>query len=139
VRRQKTGKGERHIPLNEAAIAAFESLRPGAKRSGVPFLNSKGTPMTTHRDWFDPAVEEARVQDYTWHKNRHTFASRLAMAGVDIRTIAQLMGHATIQMSMRYAHLSPDHNQAAVDRLVVFGIKRTPNRTPEKQQSVSPL
>jgi integrase len=61
------------------------------------------------------------------------------MAGVDIRTIAQLMGHATIQMSMRYAHLSPDHNQAAVDRLVIFGSKRTPNRTPEKQQSVSPL
>jgi len=139
VRRQKTGKGERHIPLNEAAIAAFKSLRPGAKRRGVPFLNSKGTPMTTHRDWFDPAVEEARVQDYTWHKNRHTFASRLAMAGVDIRTIAQLMGHATIQMSMRYAHLSPDHNQAAVDRLVVFGSKRTSNRTPKKQTIVSPL
>ena len=49
--------------------------------------------MTTHRDWFDPAVAEAKVPDYTWHKNRHTFASRLAMAGVDIRTIAQLMGH----------------------------------------------
>ena len=139
VRRQKTGKGERHIPLNEAAVAAFESLRPGAKGSRVPFLNSRGTPMTTHRDWFDPAVEEARVPDYTWHKNRHTFASRLAMAGVDIRTIAQLMGHGTIQMSMRYAHLSPDHNQAAVDRLLVFGSKRTPNRTPEKQQFVSPL
>jgi hypothetical protein len=36
------------------------------------------------------------------------------MAGVDIRTIAQLTGHATIQMSMRYAHLSPDHNQATL-------------------------
>src|SRR5271170_3940672 len=139
VRRQKTGKGERHIPLNEAAIAAFESLRPGAKRRGVPFLNSKGTPMTTHRDWFDPAVEEARVPYYTWHKNRHTFASRLAMAGVDIRTIAQLMGHGTIQMSMRYAHLSPDHNLAAVDRLLDFGNKRTPNRTPKRNAKISPL
>ena len=42
VRRQKTGKGERHIPLNEAAIAAFKSLRPGAKRRGVPFSTPKG-------------------------------------------------------------------------------------------------
>jgi integrase len=133
VRRQKTGKGERHIPLNESAVAAFDSLRSDAELNRAPFLNSKGTPMATHRDWFDPAVAEARVPDYTWHKNRHTFASRLAMAGVDIRTIAQLMGHGTIQMSMRYAHLSPDHNQAAVDRLTTFGTERTPNRTSKKE------
>jgi integrase len=138
VRRQKTGKGERHIPLNETAVSAFKSLQ-GAGLSSVPFLNSKGTAMNTHRDWFDPAVAQAKVSDYTWHKNRHTFASRLAMAGVDIRTIAQLMGHATIQMSMRYAHLSPDHNQAAVDRLVTFESKRTPKRTPEKQRKLSSL
>jgi hypothetical protein len=40
------------------------------------------------------------------------------MAGVDIRTVAELMGHSTIQMTMRYAHLAPQHNRAAVDRLV---------------------
>jgi len=135
VRRQKTGKGERHIPLNQTALSAFKTLRERSGLLDVPFLNSKGTPMNTHRDWFDPAVGEAKVSNYTWHKNRHTFASRLAMAGVDIRTIAQLMGHGTLQMSMRYAHLSPDHNQAAVDRLVVFGGKRTPKRTPEKTKS----
>ena len=89
--------------------------------------------MTSHREWFDPAVAVAKVSDYTWHKNRHTFPSRLAMAGVDIRIIAQLMGHGTIQMSMRYAHLSPDHNQSAVDRLVDFGIKGTSNRTPNRK------
>ena len=135
VRRQKTGKGERHIPLNKTALSAFKTLRERSGLLDVPFLNSKGTPMNTHRDWFDPAVGEAKVSNYTWHKNRHTFASRLAMAGVDIRTIAQLMGHGTLQMSMRYAHLSPDHNQAAVDRLVVFGGKRTPKRTPKKHRS----
>jgi site-specific recombinase XerD len=89
--------------------------------------------MTTHRDWFDPAVKEAKIVDYTWHHNRHTFASRLAMSAADIRTIAQLMGHGTIQMSMRYAHLSPDHNQAAVDKLVEYGVKGTPKRTPNKK------
>src|SRR5271154_5409866 len=44
VRRQKTGKGERHIPLNQTAVSAFKSLQ-GAGLSGVPFLNSKGTAM----------------------------------------------------------------------------------------------
>jgi integrase len=130
VRTQKSGKGERHVRLNSGAIAAFETLKIGADVSSVPFLNSKGTPMTTHRDWFDPAVAEAKVSDYTWHKNRHTFASRLAMSGADILTISKLLGHGTIQMSARYSHLSPDHNQAAVDRLMDFGSKRTPKRTP---------
>ena len=54
--------------------------------------------MTSHREWFDPAVAEAEVEDFTWHGNRRTFASRLAMAGVDLRTIADLLGHSTIQI-----------------------------------------
>jgi site-specific recombinase XerD len=41
----------------------------------------------------------------------------LAMAGVDIRTIAALAGHKTLQMTMRYAHLAPEHNLAAVEKL----------------------
>jgi len=67
--------------------------------------------MKAHRDWFDPAAEEAEIEDYTWHCNRHTFASRLAMAGENLVTIATLMGHRTIEMTMRYAHLSPTHNR----------------------------
>ena len=44
--------------------------------------------------------------------------SRLIMARVDLRAVAQLMGHSTIQMTMRYAHLAPEHTQAEVDRLI---------------------
>lgn len=40
------------------------------------------------------------------------------MAGVDLRTVAELMGHISIQMTMRYAHLAPQHNRAAVDWLM---------------------
>ena len=47
-----------------------------------------------------------------------SFGSRLTMAGVDLRTVAQLMGHRNIHMTMRYSHLAPDHQQNAVDRLV---------------------
>jgi integrase len=133
VRKLANTKSGRHIPLNRVALAALKTLYKVSGPSGPVFLNSKQTPMLAHREWFDPAVAEAGVKDYTWHKNRHTFASRLAMAGVDIRTIAQLMGHSTIQMSMRYAHLSPDHNQSAVDRLDDFEMKRTPKRTPSRK------
>ncbi len=48
----------------------------------------------------------------------NSFASRLVMAGVDIRTVAELMGHQTIRMTMRYAYLAPAHTLAAVQMLV---------------------
>jgi len=71
-----------------------------------------------YKHWFEPAVSEAGVRDFTWYCLRHTFASRLVMAGVDLRTVAELMGHQQIQMTMRYAHLAPAHALAAVERLV---------------------
>ncbi|MBS1801346.1 MAG: tyrosine-type recombinase/integrase [Acidobacteria bacterium] len=64
------------------------------------------------------ALEEAEIEAYTWHCNRHTFASRLVMAGVDLRTVAEILGRRTLQMVMRYSHLAPEHQASAVDRLV---------------------
>lgn len=77
-----------------------------------------------YRRWFNEALTAAKIRDYSWHCNRHTFASRLVMAGVDLRTVAELMGHSSIQMTMRYAHLAPQHNRAAVDRLVSLSDSR---------------
>jgi site-specific recombinase XerD len=51
------------------------------------------------------------------------------MAGVDIRTVGELLGHKSLAMTMRYAHLAPAHNAAAVDRLVSFGQKSSDTRT----------
>ncbi len=74
--------------------------------------------MRESRDWFEPAIRLAKIEDFTWHCNRHKFASQVVMAGGDIRTVAQWMGHRTIQMMVRYAHLAPEHNQGAVEKLV---------------------
>jgi site-specific recombinase XerD len=82
------------------------------------FLSTDGKSLAGYRHWFNGAVDEAGLKDFTWYCLRHTFASRLVMAGVDIRTVAELMGHRTIQMTMRYAHLAPAHNLAAVEKLV---------------------
>jgi integrase len=66
-------------------------------------------------------MAKAGIENFRWHDLRHTFASRLAMSSVDIRTIASLMGHKDLMMVMRYAHLSPEHELEAVSRLVGFG------------------
>ncbi|MFC1890233.1 tyrosine-type recombinase/integrase [Thermodesulfobacteriota bacterium] len=67
---------------------------------------------------FKTALRRAEIENFRWHDLRHTFASRLVMAGVGIRTVQELMGHKTIQTTMKYAHLSPGHRMDAVQRLI---------------------
>jgi hypothetical protein len=62
--------------------------------------------------------DPSRLDGYTWHSNRHTFASRLAMAGADLLTVKELRGWRTLATVQRYAHLAPGHLAAAVERLV---------------------
>ncbi len=62
--------------------------------------------------------DASRRDGYTWHSNRHTFASRLVMAGVDLSTMQELGGWKTLSMRQRYSHLAPGHLQSAVERLV---------------------
>jgi integrase len=117
----KTKNGTvRHIPLNSVAAAAFAELW-AKNRHGEDVFPSKrndGAALVSARGWFKPALKDARIKGFTWHCLRHTFASRLVMAGVDIRTVGELLGHKTLAMTMRYAHLAPAHNAAAVDKLV---------------------
>jgi integrase len=120
IPKSKNGKA-RNIRLNSEALAAFKVLAQRApEATGPVFINAQGERLKGYKHWFDPAVKEAGIRDFTWYCLRHAFASRLVMAAVDIRTVAELMGHKTIQMSMRYAHLAPEHNLAAVERLTSF-------------------
>jgi site-specific recombinase XerD len=90
------------------------------------FLNQDGHDcLPGNRHWFEDAVVEAGVRDFTWHDLRHTFASRLIMAGVSIRRVQELMGHKTINMTARYAHLEPAEQLAAVEKLVAFDQPRS--------------
>jgi len=88
-------------------------------------LTRYGEPMVSPRAWFELVMEEAVKQnpllhDVTWHIFRHTYISRLVMAGVDLRTVQELAGHKDIKMTVRYAHLAPAHKLAAVDRLAEY-------------------
>jgi site-specific recombinase XerD len=111
IQRSKNG-ATRHVPLNRAALGALESL---AKRANGSEFVCGGA--TEPRRWFEPVVKASGIEKFTWHCLRHTFASRLVMAGVDIRTVQELLGHKTISMTVRYSHLAPKHTLAAVERL----------------------
>ncbi len=119
IPQSKNGKA-RHIPLNREAMTAFTELMKRPSPDSWAFVTMDGERLCGYKHWFVPAVETAAIRDFTWYCLRHTFASRLVMAGVNLRTVAELMGHKTIQMTMRYAHLAPEHNLAAVERLVSF-------------------
>jgi site-specific recombinase XerD len=131
IPRSKNG-ATRHVPLNQAAVRALEGLQSRAKGSEL-VCGGANTP----RRWFDPAVKAAGLSGFTWHCLRHTFASRLVMAGVDIRTVQELMGHKTIAMTVRYAHLAPKHTLAAVERLDVA--TETPTDTTTDTKGLEPM
>lgn len=113
----------RTIPLNQAARAALEVLQARARGSEWVMVNEAGERMRTPRRWFEAAVKAAGLPVFTWHCLRHTFASRLVMMGVDLRTVQELMGHKDIRMTCRYAHLAPGHKLNAVELLAGWGRK----------------
>jgi integrase len=115
----KSGK-VRSIPITSEVRAALEKLEPHPKlRQGYVFTDATGEQLTRNeakwRIW--PALKKAGLERCGWHVCRHTFASHLAMKGVPLPAIQQLMGHATIAMTMKYAHLAPDHLRSAMDAL----------------------
>jgi integrase len=120
LRRTKNGS-TRHVPLNTVARGIFRELKEASDGQGRVFIGERGKPLKKPRHWWDKVLKEAGIDDFHWHELRHTSASRLVMAGVDLRTVAQLLGHRTLQMVMRYAHLSHSHELAAVERLCNTG------------------
>jgi integrase len=130
----------RHVPINSVARRALENLY--RDRAGSEFV-CKGSNVRQGRDWerwFEECVSEAKILNFRWHDLRHTFASRLAMAGVPLRTLAELLGHKTLAMVMRYAHLAPAHLREAVERITGASTDTstdTEQSEPQKQMAVS--
>ncbi len=113
----KTGE-IRIVPINRENLLELLKQLKGRGQSELLFTKRDGkTPWKSFRTAFENACKNAKLEDVTPHVLRHTFASRLAMAGVDLRTIQELGGWKSINMVMRYSHLSPEHKAEAVEKI----------------------
>jgi integrase len=106
----------RSVPMNELLTQTLQDSTLN-ESTGPVFRNRQGQPYRDPDNAFATAVRRAGITDFTFHDLRHTFASRLVMAGVDLATVKELMGHKHIAMTLRYAHLTPGHKRAAVEVL----------------------
>jgi integrase len=112
----------RHIPLNAEVLAVLQCWR--AQRpadDNLVFPGRDGTRLDNVRKAWLGVLVDAKIKGFRWHDMRHHFASRLVMAGVSLNTVRELLGHADYKMTLRYAHLDPEHTAAAVERLVRAG------------------
>ena len=118
IRLTETKNGSaRNVPINTAALDALRTQQILVPHKPADQVFPEAGDYC--RFWFEPAIEDAGITGYTWHCNRHTFCSWLAMAGVSIKEIQTLAGHKTITMAARYAHLSPEATASASERMVI--------------------
>jgi len=118
VRQSKSGKS-RAIPLNEQALEALRACVTvqrlvEAHESPYVFCKASGEPFVNIKRSFMRACRVAGIKQFRFHDLRHTFASHLAIRGVSLYKISQLLGHKSTEMTMRYAKLSPDTMAQAV-------------------------
>ncbi|MGY6517377.1 MAG: tyrosine-type recombinase/integrase [Lysobacteraceae bacterium] len=97
----------RHVPLNREALDVLKRWHKQGEGRGLVFPGIGGGRMTNVNKSWDALVAAAGLEDFRFHDLRHDFASKLVMAGVDLNTVRELLGHADIAMTLRYAHLAP--------------------------------
>lgn len=109
----------RTLPMGPRLSALMQEALAARGSAPAVFVTEKGEAwnMNSFCSVFRKACQQAGVGSLGPHVLRHTFASRLVMAGVDLRTVQELMGHKDIKMTLKYAHLSPDHKRNAMATL----------------------
>ncbi len=121
--------GEREIPISDDLLEILSKHkkrnRKATKDDYVFHIVENDRSHNMLRNELIKIAEKAEIEDFTKvHTLRHTFASHLVMAGVDLPTVQKLMGHSDIETTMIYSHLSPEHLSSAVNKLPINVIKR---------------
>jgi len=116
----KTGQ-TRHVPLNSEAARALGVWKPAPACAANWCVFSgadSSAPLAAIKKPWMAILKAAKVSSFRFHDLRHTFASKLVMAGIDLNTVRELLGHKSLAMTLRYAHLAPEHKAAAVEALI---------------------
>jgi len=128
VQNTKSGKN-RTIPINNRLHQILMEQKKLKGQASSVFPNpDTGRPFVDIKKSFKRACEDAGIKDLRFHDLRHTFASRLVKAGVDLITVRDLLGHFSVQLTQRYTHSSRDQKQQAVDILAQRTVKAHKNR-----------
>jgi integrase len=115
---EMTKNGERkEVPINNTLRRTLQSIPRHIDIQHLFYDPRTDKPYQDIKKSFSKAVRIAKLADFRFHDLRHTFASHLVMSGVDITTVKELLGHKSLTMTLRYAHLSPTHKKSAVDLL----------------------
>lgn len=129
VRQDKAGDG-RWVALNRIALDALRAVKRDQRvMSPYVFCSPEDRFLHNFERYWRPALRAAALADFRFHDCRHTFASRLALAGTDLYTVQRAGGWKSQSMVQRYAHLSPDHIKAAVERLAATSDVATGTKT----------
>jgi integrase len=116
----KTKAAKRRVPLTSAAKAV---LKQRMKSDGIylfPCETDAHRPIPKVNNAHDRAVKESKLEPFRLYDLRHTWATRAAMSGIDLVTLAAMLGHSRIQMVLRYAHPTQEHQHQAMERLEQF-------------------
>jgi integrase len=107
----------RHISLDDEAMEVLIAWRAQTTSEGLVFPGKDGQRLDNVRKSWAGVLRTSKITGFRWHDLRHAFASKLVMEGVPLNTVRELLGHTTLNTTLRYAHLAPDHKAEAVARL----------------------
>lgn len=113
----KSGRS-RDIPMNNAVVEALSVI---TQHNKYVFHNPvTGGPLKSIKSSFRTARRNAKIKGLRFHDLRHTSATRLVEAGIDLVTVSKILGHSTIAMTVKYAHPTTENMRLAVEKLDEF-------------------
>ena len=127
----------RKVPMN----SMIKNALAGMKKKGDFIFAGKKPEMhvTDVYVWFKNACKKAGINDLRFHDLRHTAATLMVMGGIDLVTVKEILGHANIQMTMRYAHPTPENKRRAVAVLASIFESRIATNRPHEQKEDSEI
>lgn len=116
---QTKNEDRRAVPVTGFAAEVLQEFRKvqSINKDALVFADTTGSDEATFPRWeWERALNAAKIEDFRWHDTRHCAASALAQSGASLMEIAQVLGHRTLQMVMRYSHLTHQTTTKAVAR-----------------------